>query len=177
MTRTPLLRGLGVGSLAFVLLGCGDRTSTEPRLVSGDPPPAVHSGAESAEHAHPSAGPHQGRLIELGRGVYHAELSHAPDANKVIVYLLDKQSETAVTSADAEVVMNLIYDRQPRQFLLAAEPQEGDAAGQASRYSLVDETLFKALESPSTTGRLSVNISGKPYSGKVDRHVHGEHQH
>jgi len=177
MKRSKCFLVLVVGSLTTALIGCGDNSSGGPRLVTGDPPPAAHSGADGHGDAHPTEGPHQGHLIELGREEYHAELTHDDDMKKVSVYLLDKAATTAVTSADAELALNLVVDGKPLQAKLGADPQEGDVEGQASRYSIVDEAVLEALEAPKVTGRLSVNIAGKSFSGKVEPHEHGDHKH
>ena len=66
---------------------------------------------------------------------------------------------------------------KPLQAKLAAAPQEGDPAGQASRFSITDEKVLEALEAPKTTGRLNVTIVGKAYTGSVEHHEHGEHKH
>ncbi|MFO0902377.1 MAG: hypothetical protein U0939_05210 [Pirellulales bacterium] len=116
-------------------------------------------------------------MIELGREEYHAELTHDEEMKKVTVYLLDKQAQSAVTSADAELALNLVVDGKPVQAKLVAEPQEGDVEGQSSRYSVVDEAVLEALEAPKTTGRLTVSINGKSFSGKVEHLEHGEHKH
>ena len=116
-------------------------------------------------------------MIELGREEYHAELTHDEEMKKVTVYLLDKAGKTAVNSADAELALNLVVDGKPLQAKLVAEPQEGDVEGQSSRYSVVDEAVLEALEAPKTTGRLTVNINGKSFSGKVEHLEHSEHKH
>jgi hypothetical protein len=177
MKRLKYFHVVVVGALSTVLIGCGDNPAAGPRMVTGDPPPAAHSGAEGHDDAHPTVGPHQGHLIELGREEYHAELTHDDDMKKVTVYLLDKQAKSAVTSADTELTLNLVVDGKPLQAKLVAEPQEGDGEGQSSRYSIVDEAVLEALEAPKTTGRLTVNLGGKSFSGRVEHLDHGEHKH
>ena len=138
MKRSKYFLVLIVGALSTVLIGCGDNPPAGPRMVTGDPPTAAHSGAESHGDAHPTEGPHQGQLIELGREEYHAELTHDDEVKKVTVYLLDKAGKTAVTSVDAELALNRVVEGKPLQAKLVAEPQEGDIYVQSSRYAIVD---------------------------------------
>jgi hypothetical protein len=144
--------------------------------------PAAGPPGESAEHAdhdhahaHPDEGPHHGHLIELGEEEYHAELTHDEASKTVTVYLLGKDAKQPVAIGDPEIALNLAVDGQPLQATLTAQPQEGDAEGQASRFSLTDEKVLEALESPKATGRLTVTIEGKTYSGTIEHHDHGEH--
>lgn len=156
------------------LMGCNG--SATPPANSGAPA-ADHKGHDHAAEGHAEEGPHHGHLIELGEEEYHAELTHDEASKTVTVYLLDKEAKTPVAIADAEIVLNLVVDGQPLQAKLAAAPQEGDSAGQSSRFSITDERVLEALEAPKTTGRLNVTIAGKAYSGTVEHHEHGEHKH
>lgn len=149
------------------VFGCNGTTA--PPVTLGTTPVDGH-GAEG----HPEEGPHQGHLIELGEEEYHAELAHDEATKTVTIYLLDKTAKVAVPIADPEIVLNLVVDGQPLQAKLIAAPQEGDPAGQSSRFSLTDEKVLEALEAPKTTGRLNLSIGGKPYIGAVEHHDHEE---
>ena len=183
MTRCLIALSVPVAfSAALAFAGCG--TESPPAPTSGTP--VEHqdgdghdheAGHDHAAHAHPSEGPHHGHLIELGEEEYHAELTHDEATKTVTVYLLDKEAKGAVAIGDAEIVLNLVADGQPTQVKLAASPQEGDAAGQSSRFSITDEKVLEMLEGPKTTGRLNVTINGKAYLGTVEHHEHGEHKH
>lgn len=152
--------------------GCGGpNAASKPNGVA----PKADHGHE--DHDHPSEGPHHGHLIELGQEEYHAELTHDDATKTVTVYLLDDHAKGAVAIADPEVVLNLVANSKPLQVKLAAAPQEGDAEGQASRFSVVDEAVLEALEAPKTTGRLSVSIGGKSYTGSIEHKEHGAHKH
>lgn len=168
---------LCLGSLWLALAGCGGDAPKSPARVTDSPPPVAHDDADGHEHSHPTEGPHHGHLIELGKEEYHAELTHDDEAEKVTVYLLDKLAVSPVTSAEAEIALNLVVDNKPLQAKLAAEPQAGDAEGQSSRFSLVDKAVVEALEAPTSTGRLTVTIGGKSFSGKVVHQEHGDHKH
>ncbi len=151
---------------ALACAGCGD--ASHQAAVEKQP---------SAEHPHAEKGPHHGILVELGAGAYHAELAHDDTTKTVTVYLLDKEAKQPVAIPAAEIVLNLVVAGQPLQAKLAAVPQEGDPAGQASRFSIIDETVLEGHDAPKTTGRLNVTIGGKTYSGVVDNSEHVPHKH
>lgn len=170
-----------VTGTALLWSGCGSSTPT-PKGGSAAKPAVEEGHKEGDGHAHEGAahaeeGPHHGHLIELGKEEYHAELTHDEASKTVTVYLLDGAAKSAVPIADAEITMNLVVAEKPAQFKLTAKPQEGDPEGQASRFSLTDETLLEALEAPKTTGRLNLTIKGKEFVGTVEHHDHGEEKH
>src|SRR5687767_3487226 len=73
--------------------GCGADTSTAlpPAPVEWD-----EMALEHAVHTHPTEGPHQGLLLEIGKGNYHAELVHDEARNLVGLYLLDAHASKPV---------------------------------------------------------------------------------
>jgi hypothetical protein len=161
---------------ALALAGCkSSPPSAAPEEESAEY--AEHEHEHDHAHAHPEEGPHHGHLIELGDEEYHAELTHDEATHTITIYLLDKEAKNPVSIADSEITLNLAVDGKPVQAILAAQPQEADPAGQASRFSVTDEKALEALESPKATGRLNVTIEGKPYSGAVEHHEHGDHEH
>jgi len=153
----------------FALSGCNN-----------SPPAAPASGtaaSATAEHAHPTEGPHHGDLVELGNEEYHAEIVHSA-GGEVTVYVLDSHAEKAVPIDATEVVINLTHDRQAEQFKLPATPDAGDPAGKSSKFSLKDEELAGDLDAEGTAAKLVVSISGKSYTGKIEHHHEGEgHDH
>lgn len=165
---------------ALAFAGCGE--SPPPNVLpaeaghtEGDGHAPGEAGHAEAGHAHPTEGPHQGHLIELGEEEYHAELAHDEATKTVTIYLLDKEAKAPVAIGDSEITLNLVVDGQPMQVKLTAAPQEGDAAGESSRFSITDEKVLEALEAPKTTGQINLMIAGKEYTGKVEHHEHGEH--
>ena len=187
MTVTKLSGCLALAAASAMWVGCADthkpNSTNKPapskgEYYEGDGHDHGQEKDEHAEHAHPSEGPHHGHLIELGKEEYHAELTHDEATKTVTVYVLDgKTAKLAVPIEEQEITLNITVDGKPSQFKLSAAPQEGDPEGTASRYSLADEALLEALESPKATGRLSLNIKGKPYSGNVEHQEHDEHEH
>jgi hypothetical protein len=160
---------------AVGLAGCNGEAKQAPKAEG------VHHAEggddHGHEHGHAEEGPHHGHLIELGNEEYHAELTHDDATKTVTIYLLGKDAATAVAIADAEVVLNLVSAGKPLQVKLAATPQEIDPAGQASRFTIVDEAVLEALKAPETTGRLNVTIAETPYIGEIEHHEHGDHKH
>jgi len=136
------------------------------------PPKAADTGHDD----HAEEGPHHGHLVELGQGEYHAELTHDDATKTITVYLLGPDAKTPVVIAEPEITLNLKTSAEPAQVKLVAAPQEGEAAGTSSRFTLVDEKTLELLEAPKTSTRLNVNIDGKVYSGTLEHHDHG-HEH
>lgn len=163
--------GFGLLSVCGVLLagGCG--------TDAAKPKPAEHEAHEHGAGGHPEEGPHHGQLIELGKEEYHAELVHDDAVHKITIYLLDGAAKQNVAIADRELMLNVVAAGKPQQFKLVAVPQADDAAGQSSRFELVDQTLCEALDDSKTTGRLNVTIAGKPFAGEVSHAAHDDHKH
>jgi len=144
--------------------------------------PSAHSDAHTDHddhhaHAHPSTGPHDGHLIELGKEEYHAELIHDDASKSVTIYLLDGKVQQTISTDAPELMLNLVINEKPLQFKLTPSPGDLDAEGKASRFASCDEQLLAALESENTSGRLNITINGKPYSGDVEHHGHEADAH
>jgi hypothetical protein len=163
MRHAALLVSLAV--LVWSIAGC-----------SQPPPPAPKAPASHEhEHAHGEHGPHDGELIELGGGKYHAELVHDEAAKTVTIYLLGGDAKTALPLSEESLVISAVVDGQPQRFVLAAKPVEGEAAGQSSRFESNDEALGTAIDNPDSKARLDVTIEGRPYTATL-AHEHG-HEH
>jgi hypothetical protein len=152
-----------VATVGLALTGCGGEAKK-----SDKPAPDAHAHAEH--------GPHEGELIELGEEEYHAELKHDDATHTITIYLLDAKAKEKVASDATELTINLVVADKPEQFVLPAVPQEGDEAGKSSRYELVSEPLGTALDGEGVTGRFTVKIGDKSYTGKLAAHDH-EHAH
>lgn len=174
MSRLASTLSCAVVSLGLaVVVGCGDTKQTADKDTKTKP---AKQQAKSHEHEHEHGGPHEGHLVELGGGNYHAEITH-DDKTKIFgVYLLDDKAENPVASEDKELVVSLTVDGEPQQYTLTAAPQPTDPPGHSSRYELKDEKLVDAWDAPNAKGRLRVNIDGKSYSGDIDAAGH-EHEH
>ncbi|MCE9607334.1 MAG: hypothetical protein K8U03_20810 [Planctomycetia bacterium] len=165
-----------VASACLLIAASGCYKPNEPAAKSGGS--AAKQAHAHAEHAHPSAGPHKGALIELGKEEFHAELVHDDAAHKVTIYLLDDHAVGKVTTTETKLALNFVLDGKPQQFFLAALPQTDDAAGTTSRFEAVDPALCEAIDAPKNQGRFNVTIAGKSYSGTLaaEAHDHG-HKH
>ena len=154
------------------LTGCG-----KPEAPQGDGSGAVAEAEHDHEHDHPSEGPHHGHLIELGQDEYHLELTHDDATKTVAIYVLDAAAEKSVPINEKELTISLVVDGKPAQYTLPAAPQADDPEGKSSSFSLADESLCDGWDAKGATGRISLTINDKPYSGKIDHHAHGEHEH
>jgi hypothetical protein len=152
---------LGISLAAISLLGCG-KNGEEGTSPAKSPPAAVD------EHAHPSHGPHEGSLIELGNEEYHAELVHDERAETVTIFILDSSALAAVSIEATELLVNLSHDGEAEQFRLAAEPDVGDPAGKASRFVSTDSELAEELDHAHSSAQLVVTISGQQFRGAIE---------
>lgn len=153
--------------LSFAVLslsGCNNSSTTDRSTESRS------AGSATAEHDHPTAGPHKGDLVELGNEEYHAEIVYG-DGGEVTVYVLDSHAEKAVPIDAAEVVINLTHDGEAEQFKLPAKSDLGDPAGKSSRFSIKVEELADDLRAKGTTAKLVISINGKSYSGKIENNA------
>jgi hypothetical protein len=156
---------VAVGSLGAVT-GCGNTKTDDAKRPT--------KAADHSDHEDHEEGPHGGKVIELGDGAFHAELVHDDQDQSVTVYLLGADLKKPALSAEKEITLNITVNGKPQQFMLQAAPQEGDAAGESSRYQLKDAKLGEALDAPNNQGRLRVTIGGEQYSGAVEAHDHAE---
>ncbi|MCA9112573.1 MAG: hypothetical protein KDA52_21650 [Planctomycetaceae bacterium] len=163
-------------TLVLSLNGCGERPTTGE--LESSPPPATtdsHAGHDHDEHAHPSHGPHDGDLVELGDEEYHAEVVHDDAAGSVTVYILNGEATEQVPIAATEVTINAKHDGSPEQFQLLASPDVNDPEGKCSRFISNDPDLAARLDDPEADPRLVLSIDGKSYRGEV-AHDH-DHAH
>jgi len=161
-TKTRLFLSLGMGAMLFV-------AGTAVMLAL---PASATAEKPGHAHAHAAEGPHHGSLIELGRGDYHAELVHDSSTHTMTIYLLDGAAENAVAIPAKQLSLNLLVAGKPQQYQLTAEPQPTDQEGMCSTFSSASEPMCMAIDAKGTTGRLSVPIAGKVFSGRIDAHTH-----
>ncbi len=126
---------------------------------------AEHSHAPEGGHDHHGEGPHQGHLVELGNGKFHAELVH--DDSSVTIYLLDESTKSAVAIDATEILINLKHDGHAEQFKLAAAPETGDPAGKSSRFTLQSSDLANHVDNEASEAKISVMIDGTAYTGSL----------
>ena len=163
--RLSMLLGLPI---LVALVGCGAEQS------SSLPPAPIEweeMGHEHAVHMHPTEGPHQGMLLEIGKGDYHAELVHDDARNLVGIYLLDERAMKPVLVTEAQLPLNLMVDGKPTQFHLLATPLEGEPLGHSSHFELVDANLSAALHQLDNRSRFNVTIQGRPFVVPIPKNV------
>ena len=101
----------------------------------------------------------------------------------ITVYILDSAAKNAVPIDAAEISLNLTHDGKPVQFKLAAMPEDGEPAGQSSRFASADKGLLEHFhENDHVEGTLVLKINGKSFRGKLshkhdDDHGHGAEAH
>jgi len=178
-TKVFLLMIASALALTLGVAGCGSKSTNQAAsstaTETAGPPATVEAGHE---HAHASAGPHGGSLIEPGEEEYHAEMVHDDAAGTVTVYVLDSAAKTAVPIDSAEVTINLKHEGRGEQFKLAAAPEAGDPAGRSSRVVSSDAELTEDLDREEAAPQLVMTINDKQYRGAIEHgHDHGEGHH
>jgi hypothetical protein len=163
----PTLLLIGALTIA-VMVGCGGDQDKK----------AADKEGKTAEHAeHPHEGPHGGLLVEIGKEEYHVEVCHSDKTHAVTVYVLDSTAKKVVPIAEKQITINLIADGKPTQFDLPAKPMDGEPAGQSSRFELVDKTLTESHGAETAKARVKLSIGGQEYTGFIEAHEEGEHDH
>ncbi len=164
---------LSFALVAIFFAGCFNNES--PNLESVAAPTKMDT---HASHDHPTEGPHQGDLIELGNEEYHAEIIHDEDTGTVTIYILNGSATEQVPIDTPEVAINAKREGNPEQFKLAASPDTGDPQDQSSRFVSTDKKLAQALDEEGGDPRLVLTINGKSYRGTISHnHAHGGHDH
>jgi hypothetical protein len=169
-----ILRG-GVATLSVVIAISLSGCNNQPAQVA----PAQQTGTSlEEEHDHGAHGPHDGDIVELGGGEYHAEVVHNHDAQVVTVYLFDEFLKKAAPVATESITINLTVDGKPSQFKLPAAPESGDPTGTSARFELKDAALCEALDAQGVDARLSVMIQSQAFTGTIEHAGHDhEHEH
>ena len=178
--RMPWSVVLVLGAVVGLAAGCDAKhPSPEKGAASATPEPhltGVVTKNGHDEHDHPTTGPHQGTLVELGNEQYHAEVVHDEKAGSVTIYILDHTAKKAVAIKADEIVINLKHHGKGEQFKLAAAPDKGDTSG-SSRFQSEDKELSEDLDVEGAEARVVIEIGGKSYSGEL-KHIHdNDHDH
>jgi hypothetical protein len=161
--------------VAVSVTGCQETVESP---VSALPPDTLSDTHDHGAHAHPSEGPHHGDLVELGNEEFHAEVVHDEAHGNIEIYILDSSATTQVAIDTTELTVNISYDGKPEQFILTAEPDEGDEDGKSSRFFSSDKELAEHLGEEGASPRLVVKIHGKSYRGEIKHHHdHEGHNH
>jgi hypothetical protein len=157
-----------LGSLvALALAGCN--TSAPPAgagtATSGD----SHEGHDHEGHAHGEhgAGPHDGTIGEFGGGKYHIEFVVDHEKQEATVYVLGEDVKTPAPLKTDK--LTLAITEPAASIELAAQPLEGEAAGESSRFVGTHEALGKEQE---FAGTVTAEVEGTPYEGEFKQEAH-----
>ncbi len=135
-------------------------------IVNVEPPEHAH------EHVH---GPHDGHIVELGHEEFHAEVVFDAPARKLTVYVLGPDAKTPQLVAEPTLIVNLEGGPAPVSLTLNAEPLEGEAEGQCSRFSVTEGVPESIKDIEGIHGEVVMMIEDKQYKGEIG-HDHG-HAH
>lgn len=189
--RLTMIRAFSIATISLAVLGCEPATEELAKLPKGTgakvKPPAHaghdhdhdhdHSGEGDHEkdHGHAEEGPHHGKLIELGKSEYHAEIVHSEKS--LTIYVLDGSAKKASPIAATELVINLLHDGKPEQFKVIAKPDEGDPEGKSSRFASEDAELISHVDEESASAKLVLVIDGTTFRGTIPADHDHEHDH
>lgn len=151
---------VALGTLGLFLLGCAD-AKTEAEKNGKTP----KTEEQEVHNDHPTKGPHEGQLIELGDEEYHAEWLADAEKGTVTVYILDSHAEKMVPIGAEEVTIHAGEE----SYTLKASPSEGEPAGQSSRFVSEDKALSELMDDH-FHAKLVLKIADKSYSGNFDSH-------
>lgn len=165
-----------VAAFAMILTGCTNNDSgfTEVSHDESEVGHGDHSG-----HDHGAHGPNGGDIVEVGNAEFHAEVVVDEDEHRIDVFILGSDVKTAKPIAASEIAISFKHGEEVEEFKLAASPLDGEAEGQASKFSITDEELFEELHEHSEGATLTFADGDQTLTGTVKHsHDHGhEHGH
>ena len=145
------LAGLIPAVAVALVAGCGPATTPTTAPPKDDP----------AAHSHPTVGPSGGTIVEWGEEVYHLEFLADRTTGTATVYVLDGTAKKVKAIPSKSLTLSL-PGTPPVAVTLDPKPQDGDAAGQSSRFVGKHDALKnEALVS----GSISGEVGGEKYSG------------
>ncbi len=147
---------LTIGGLT--LLGCGEKPA--PTQTTTAPTESIGG------HSH-GAGPHGGAVADWGGGAYHVEFTVNHDKHEATVYVLGSDGKT-VKSIKAEKI-TLSIDDPAFQVDLVAQPQDGEPAGESSRFVGQHEDLGIVRE---FSGSITGELDGTPFAADFAEMAH-----
>ncbi len=171
-TACTMLPGLLV---CLSLAGCTQEDDYRVPTVEEADAPVDDAHAGHDHHAH---GPHGGSIVELGTHDIHAEAVLDEDESRLDIYILGSDAKTAEAIDATSLTLSFKHGDESEDFELAAAPQEGDAEGTASKYSITSEDLSQELHHHKEGAALQFMADGIAYTGTVVHdHDHGHHEH
>jgi hypothetical protein len=150
--------------MACMLTICGLAIGCEEAPAPAPTTPATASS--SGGHSH-DAGPHGGAVADWGGGAYHVEFTVDHDKKEATVYVLGSDGHTA-KPVKAELI-TLSIDDPAFQLDLSAQPQDGESAGESSRFTGQHENLGIVRE---FSGSITGELEGTPYAAEFAEVAH-----
>jgi hypothetical protein len=147
------IAALTICGLAF--LGCTDKPAPIPDATAPATPPAA---SDDEGHSH-GAGPHGGVVADWGGGAYHLEFIVDHNKKTATVYVLGSDAQTIKPIKADKITLSI--DDPAFQVDLAAQPQEGEASGESSRFVGEHDNLAVVRE---FSGSITGELSGTPYA-------------
>ena len=159
--------------VCFSLAGCTQEDAYRvPTVDEADATvPDEHGG-----HHHHAHGPHGGSIVELGTHDIHAESILDEDDSRLDIYILGSDAETAQAIDATSLTLSFKHGDESEDFELTAVPQDGDAEGKASKFSITSEDLSQELHHHKEGAALQFMADGIAYTGTVvhdEEHAHG----
>jgi hypothetical protein len=144
----------------IALPGCGDPDPEDDNAQDED-----KQGEGEDDHAHPTHGPHDGDLIELGNEEYHAEIVRSETA--VTVYLLDGAAKMGPTIEGESINLNLSHHGDAKQYALTGVADE-DAPGKFAEFTSSDEEMLAIVKEDNHLDiSVSIEIDGTNFRGTL----------
>jgi hypothetical protein len=163
--------------VCFSLAGCTQEDDYRvPAVEEADV--TVHD--DHAGHDHHAHGPHGGSIVELGTHDMHAEAVLDEDESRLDIYILGSDAETAQAIDATSLTLSFKHGDETEDFELTAAPQDGDAEGKASKFSITSEDLSQELHHHKEGAALQFMADGIAYTGTVvhdEEHDHGHDEH
>jgi hypothetical protein len=140
------------------LIGCAEKPASAPAITA---PAAASDG-----HSH-GAGPRGGVVADWGGGAYHVEFTVDHGKKTATVYVLGSDGHTAKPIKADKIILSI--DDPAFQVDLAAQPQEGEAAGTSSRFVGQHDNLGIVRE---FSGSITSELEGTPYAADFAESAH-----
>ena len=168
-----MISGLTALALMTGLWGCAK--SEDAEFKTQEKGVAVK---ESEHHHHHEPGPHGGIVADLENHQYRLEITYAKDPRAITVYVLEHENDN-LAALDAQVItLELEGEGDPAPVSLAADPQEKDPEGKASRFKVTGAAIPESIQDVEDIhGHLVVTIDGKPLEAEISHDHEGHHEH
>jgi len=160
-----------IAAFAVIVTGCtsGESEFTEISNEESEVGHEDHSG-----HGHGAHGPNGGDIVEVGNEEFHAEVVVDEAEQRIDVFILGSDAKTAKPIAASEISINFKHGDEVEEFKLAASALDGEADGQASKFTITDEELFEELHEHPEGATLKFSDGDQALTGTViHSHDHG----